>query len=142
MLFSRRTSTALIACALLTASAQRIAAQAPPAQQEAPPPQPGNPAIEDWKPDKLVNVEILPKTMAPDEVIALMKTYNASLNVDCVFCHKGQVGKPWSTYDFTDTSNLIEVYIGRIRRKLDERGAPPLIQTVRGAGYRLRAPDS
>jgi Photosynthetic reaction centre cytochrome C subunit len=105
MLFSRRTSTALIACALLTASAQRIAAQeAPPAQQEAPPQQPGNPAIEDWKPDKLVNVEILQKTMAPDEVITLMKTYNASLNVDCVFCHKGQVGKPWSTYDFTDTS--------------------------------------
>ena len=33
-----------------------------------------------------------------------MKSYNAALNVDCVFCHKGQVGKPWSTYDFTDTS--------------------------------------
>ena len=63
-----------------------------------------NPAIEDWKPDKLVNVEILPKTMAPDDVIALMKSYNAALNVDCVFCHKGQIDKPWSTYDFTDTS--------------------------------------
>jgi len=33
-----------------------------------------------------------------------MKDWNASLNVDCVFCHKGQIGKPWSTYDFTDTS--------------------------------------
>jgi len=65
--------------------------------------QPANPAIEDWKPDKLVNVEILPKTMAPDDVIKLMKAFNAALNVDCVFCHKGQVGKPWSTYDFTDT---------------------------------------
>ena len=64
--------------------------------------QPSNPAIEDWKPEKLVNVEILPKTMAPDDVIKLMKSYNAALNVDCVFCHKGQVGKPWSTYDFTD----------------------------------------
>ena len=42
-------------------------------------------------------------------------------------------------YDFTDTSNLVEAYIGRIRRKLGEIGAPPLIQTVRGAGYRLRA---
>ncbi len=63
-----------------------------------------NAAIEDWKPDKLVNVEILPKTMPPDDVIALMKTYNAALNVDCVFCHKGQIGKPWSTFDFTDTS--------------------------------------
>jgi hypothetical protein len=63
-----------------------------------------NPAIEDWKPDKLVNVEILPKTMAPDAVITLMKSYNEALHVDCVFCHKGQVGKPWSTFDFTDTS--------------------------------------
>jgi len=45
-------------------------------------------------------------------------------------------------FDFTDTSNLVEVYIGRIRRKLEEAGAPPLIQTVRGAGYRLREPDA
>src|SRR5580765_5314756 len=66
--------------------------------------QPSNPAIEDWKPEKLVNVEILPKTMAPDDVIKLMKSYNTALNVDCVFCHKGQVGKPWSTFDFTDTT--------------------------------------
>ena len=42
-------------------------------------------------------------------------------------------------YDFTDTSNLVEVYVGRIRRKLGEVGAPSLIQTVRGAGYRLRS---
>ena len=66
--------------------------------------QPANPAIEDWKPEKLVNVEILPKTMPADDVIKVMKGFNAALNVDCVFCHKGQVGKPWSTYDFTDTS--------------------------------------
>jgi DNA-binding response OmpR family regulator len=45
-------------------------------------------------------------------------------------------------FDFTDTSNLVEVYIGRIRRKLAEVGAPALIQTVRGAGYRLREPHS
>jgi DNA-binding response OmpR family regulator len=45
-------------------------------------------------------------------------------------------------FDFTDTSNLVEVYVGRIRRKLTEVGAPSLIQTVRGAGYRLREPAS
>src|SRR4029453_15848584 len=81
MVRSRRLSTALIALALLAAGAQRIGAQEPP----PPPPQPSNPAIEDWKPDKLVNVEILPKTMGPDEVITLMKGFNASLNVECVF---------------------------------------------------------
>ncbi len=41
-------------------------------------------------------------------------------------------------FDFPDTSNVIEVYVGRIRRKLADLGAPPLIQTVRGAGYRLQ----
>jgi DNA-binding response OmpR family regulator len=45
-------------------------------------------------------------------------------------------------FDFTDTSNLVEVYIARIRRKLSEAGAPSLIQTVRGAGYRMREPAS
>ena len=41
-------------------------------------------------------------------------------------------------FDFPDTPNVVEVYVGRIRRKLAEQGAPPLIQTVRGAGYRLK----
>jgi DNA-binding response OmpR family regulator len=44
-------------------------------------------------------------------------------------------------FDFPDTSNVVEVYGGRIRRKLAEHGAPPLIQTVRGAGYRLKEPE-
>lgn len=65
------------------------------------PAQPANP-LEDWKPDTLHNIQVLPKDMTPDAVMKLMRDWNASLNVDCVFCHKGQVGKPWSTYDFAD----------------------------------------
>jgi DNA-binding response OmpR family regulator len=45
-------------------------------------------------------------------------------------------------FDFPDTSNVVEVYVGRIRRKLAEQGAPALIQTVRGAGYRLQEPGT
>jgi DNA-binding response OmpR family regulator len=41
-------------------------------------------------------------------------------------------------FDFTDSSNLVEVYIRRLRRKLAEYGAPPLIRTARGIGYRLQ----
>jgi heavy metal response regulator len=41
-------------------------------------------------------------------------------------------------YEFDSMSNLIDVYIRRLRRKIDERGQDSLIQTVRGAGYRLR----
>jgi DNA-binding response OmpR family regulator len=43
-------------------------------------------------------------------------------------------------YDFDSLSNLVDVYIRRLRRELDEKGEDSLIQTVRGAGYRLKAP--
>jgi DNA-binding response OmpR family regulator len=43
-------------------------------------------------------------------------------------------------YDFDSLSNLVDVYIRRLRRKIDNEGQDSLIQTVRGAGYRLRAP--
>ncbi len=42
-------------------------------------------------------------------------------------------------YEFDSMSNVIDVYIRRLRRKIDDDGADSLIQTVRGAGYRLRS---
>lgn len=41
-------------------------------------------------------------------------------------------------YDFMGESNVLEVYVGYLRRKLEEGNQPRLIQTVRGAGYVLR----
>src|SRR5215208_1729638 len=41
-------------------------------------------------------------------------------------------------YDFGPTSNSLEVYVGYLRRKLEEAGEPRLIHTVRGVGYALR----
>jgi len=43
-------------------------------------------------------------------------------------------------YDFDSLSNLVDVYIRRLRRKIDNEGEDSLIETVRGAGYRLKAP--
>jgi len=43
-------------------------------------------------------------------------------------------------YDFDSLSNLVDVYIRRLRRKIDNEREDSLIQTVRGAGYRLKAP--
>jgi DNA-binding response OmpR family regulator len=43
-------------------------------------------------------------------------------------------------YDFDSLSNLVDVYIRRLRRKIDDEKDDGLIQTVRGAGYRLKAP--
>ena len=34
--------------------------------------------------------------------------------------------------------NVIDVYIGRLRRKVDMDGHPPIIHTIRGVGYTLR----
>jgi two-component system, OmpR family, response regulator len=43
----------------------------------------------------------------------------------------------WDAPTGTDP-NAVEVYVGYVRRKLERAGAPGLIETVRGAGYRLR----
>ena len=41
-------------------------------------------------------------------------------------------------YDFGGEDNVLEVYIGYLRKKTEAGGEPRLIQTVRGVGYVLR----
>jgi DNA-binding response OmpR family regulator len=45
----------------------------------------------------------------------------------------------WS-YDFEGGSNVVDVYVRRLRRKIDDPFPVKLVETVRGAGYRLAAP--
>ena len=40
-------------------------------------------------------------------------------------------------YDFSNATNVIDVHIRQLRRKLDEDGQPSVIETVRGVGYRV-----
>ncbi len=42
-------------------------------------------------------------------------------------------------YDFGGDDNVLEVYVGYLRKKLEAGGQPRLIQTVRGIGYVLQA---
>src|SRR6516165_999361 len=42
---------------------------------------------------------------------------------------------------FDPTTNIIDVYVGRVRRKIDSQQAYPLIHTIRGIGFCIRAPD-
>jgi len=42
--------------------------------------------------------------------------------------------------NYDPLSNVIDVYVGRLRRKIDHPGDAPLVETVRGAGYRLASP--
>jgi two-component system OmpR family response regulator len=41
---------------------------------------------------------------------------------------------------FDPTTNIIDVYVGRVRRKVDDQQDYPLIHTVRGVGFCVRAP--
>ena len=57
--------------------------------------------------------------------------------------HAGQVvtrtmmlEKIWN-YHFDPGSNVVDVHIGRLRRKLEDGFSTPILHTVRGAGYRL-----
>lgn len=43
-------------------------------------------------------------------------------------------------YHFDPQTNVIDVHISRLRGKIDKGFANPLLHTVRGAGYSLRAP--
>jgi two-component system OmpR family response regulator len=44
-------------------------------------------------------------------------------------------------YNVIPQSNLVDVHMGRLRRKIDEPHEPPMIYNVRGQGFVLRAPD-
>jgi len=92
----RRVIAGLVAIVAVSA-ATLIAQQTEPAS----PPQAATASADDnWKPTEIKNLTVLPKDMSVDDVMKIMKTWNTVLNVDCVFCHVGQVGKPLSTFDF------------------------------------------
>ena len=42
----------------------------------------------------------------------------------------------WDT-NFDSETNLVEVYVNRLRQKLDEHRPTKIIHTIRGVGYRL-----
>ena len=65
--------------------------------------------------------------------------------LECLLRNAGRVmsrtmlfEKVWD-YHFDSGTNVIDVHIGRLRKKIDKGYDPPLIHTVRGAGYRIRA---
>jgi two-component system response regulator MprA len=61
------------------------------------------------------------------------------LNPRRVLSHSLIYDRVWN-YDFGPASNALRVYIGYLRRKLEQAGSRQLIHTVRGVGYVLREP--
>ncbi|HEV3284582.1 MAG TPA: response regulator transcription factor [Solirubrobacteraceae bacterium] len=61
------------------------------------------------------------------------------INPRHVLTHSFIYDRVWG-YDFGPASNALRVYVGYLRRKLEDAGARNLIHTVRGVGYALREP--
>ena len=51
---------------------------------------------------------------------------------------RSQIAERVWSWEFHGETNIVDVYIGYLRRKLDEAGTPSVIETLRGYGYRLR----
>ncbi len=54
-----------------------------------------------------------------------------------VFTRTQLLERVWG-YDFDPQTNLVDVNVQRLRKKVDLEGEEPLIETVRGVGYRVR----
>ncbi|MCD7733886.1 MAG: response regulator transcription factor [Clostridiales bacterium] len=54
---------------------------------------------------------------------------------------RDKIGLHVWNYDYEGGSNIVDVYIRYLRKKLDEGRTPKLIHTVRGAGYVLRTDE-
>ena len=76
-----------------------------------------------------------------EEIVLSAKEFGL---LDLFMRHPGQVltrerilDHAWDE-DYDAFSNIVDVYVGRLRRKLDRPGEPSRIETLRGAGYVLR----
>ena len=75
----------LSVCVIVGVAAGVMRAQEPAAPAAA------APAADDWMPTEVKNLTVLPKDMAPADVMRIMRAWNDALKVDCVFCHVGMV---------------------------------------------------
>lgn len=53
-----------------------------------------------------------------------------------------QIAEHVWNYDFVAMSNVVDVYVRYLRRKLDDDHEPRLLRTIRGTGYQLKAPKA
>jgi DNA-binding response OmpR family regulator len=76
-----------------------------------------------------------------DRAIPLSATEYALL--ECLMRHpnqtltRTQIREHVWDLDFMGKSNVIDVYVGYLRRKIDDSAAIKLIHTIRGVGYRV-----
>ena len=63
-------------------------------------------AQEPWSwPEKPKNLQVFPKDWSGTRLRPVMFGFTRALGVRCSYCHKGEEGKPLSTYDFASDEN-------------------------------------
>jgi DNA-binding response OmpR family regulator len=72
-------------------------------------------------------------TLSPKEFSLLLFLVR---NMDIPFSRQQILEEVWGTTDFIDP-NVVDQYISYLRKKLDSKSKPPLIETIRGVGYRF-----
>jgi len=63
-----------------------------------------------------------------------------ALNQETVLTRDMLLERVWG-FHYGGQSNIVDVYVGYLRQKLSAVGAPKLIETVRGVGYRMRSQE-
>ena len=57
-------------------------------------------------------------------------------NADVSFTRQQILEEVWGSTDFID-SNVVDQYVSYLRKKIEIKGSPPIIETIRGVGYRF-----
>ena len=63
--------------------------------------------------------------------------YVLANNSDVVLSRYQLLEQIWG-YDFEVETNVVDVFVGYLRKKMEQNGDPRIIETVRGVGFRLR----
>ena len=78
-------------------------------------------AQESWSwPEKPSNLQVLPKDWPGIRLRPVMIGFTRALGVRCAYCHKGEEGKPLSTYDFASDDNPNKDRAREMLRMLNE----------------------
>ncbi|WP_377520145.1 response regulator transcription factor [Priestia megaterium] len=91
--------------------------------------------------DLSVNLETRDVIRQNKQIILTPKEYDLLVhllkNKNIVLSRENILLTVWG-YDYEGETNVVDVFIGHLRKKLEEENTAPLIQTIRGVGYVIR----
>jgi hypothetical protein len=73
-----------------------------------------------WPPDSLVNVQVIPRTTPPIEVVGMMRNFAGALGVRCTYCHEGAEGTRLQDVDFASDAKRTKLVARQMMRMVQE----------------------